>query len=101
MKKIFFIYTLLISATLSAETIRGHVSDSKGDPMPFVTISVLSKDSALITGAITDDQGKYEIEISNLQSPISNLLIALLLELLYPFYLLLSLLGGLFRQKKW
>ena len=67
MKKIFFIFTLLLSATLSAETIRGHVSDSKGDPMPFVTISVLNKDSALITGAITDDQGKYEIEISNLK----------------------------------
>ena len=27
--------------------------------------------------------------------------VALLLELLYPFYLLFSLLGGLFRQKKW
>ena len=27
--------------------------------------------------------------------------IALLLEILYPFYILLSLLGGLFRQKKW
>ena len=75
MKKIFFIFTLLLSATLSAETIRGHVSDSKGDPMPFVTISVLNKDSALITGAITDDQGKYEIEISNLKSQISNLII--------------------------
>ena len=27
--------------------------------------------------------------------------VALLLELLYPFYILFSLLGGLFRQKKW
>ena len=27
--------------------------------------------------------------------------VALLLELLYPFYILLSLLGGLFRQKNW
>ena len=27
--------------------------------------------------------------------------VALLLEFLYPFYILLSLLGGLFRQKKW
>ncbi len=30
-----------------------------------------------------------------------GVLVVLLLELLYPFYLLLSLLGGLFRQKKW
>ena len=27
--------------------------------------------------------------------------VALLLEILYPFYILLSLIGGLFRQKKW
>jgi len=31
--------------------------------MPFVTISVLSTDSTLITGAITDDDGHYSIEI--------------------------------------
>ena len=30
-----------------------------------------------------------------------GVLVVLLLEILYPFYLLLSLLGGLFRQKKW
>ena len=30
-----------------------------------------------------------------------GVLVVLLLELLYPFYLLLSLIGGLFRQKKW
>ena len=30
-----------------------------------------------------------------------GVLVVLLLEILYPFYLLLSLVGGLFRQKKW
>ena len=30
-----------------------------------------------------------------------GVLVVLLLEILYPFYLLLSLIGGLFRQKKW
>ena len=30
-----------------------------------------------------------------------GVLVVLLLEILYPFYLLLSLLGGLFRQQKW
>ena len=46
-------------------------------------------------------------EITNHKSQITNKeprtpwYVALLLELLYPFYLLLSLLGGLFRQKKW
>ena len=33
--------------------------------MPFVTISVLAQDSTLLTGAITDDDGKYEIEVNN------------------------------------
>ena len=46
-------------------------------------------------------------QMSNVKSQISNKeprtpwYVALLLELLYPFYILFSLLGGLFRQKKW
>ncbi len=46
-------------------------------------------------------------EITNHKSQMTNKeprtpwYVALLLEFLYPFYLLLSLLGGLFRQKKW
>ncbi len=46
-------------------------------------------------------------QMSNLKCQISNKeprtpwYVALLLEFLYPFYILLSLLGGLFRQKKW
>ena len=42
-----------------------------------------------------------EHKIINYQLSIINFSIALLLELLYPFYILFSLLGGLFRQKKW
>ena len=46
-------------------------------------------------------------QITNVNCQISNKeprtpwYVALLLELLYPFYILFSLLGGLFRQKKW
>lgn len=75
MKKFFLGMFLLCSVALGAETIKGSVMDTKGSPMPFVTISVLDKDSTLITGAITDEQGKYEIQISNSKSQISNLLI--------------------------
>ena len=39
-------------------------------------------------------------QISN-KEPHTPWYVALLLELLYPFYILFSLLGGLFRQKKW
>ena len=63
MKKILLGFLLLLSLTASAETIKGSVIDSKGDAMPFVTISVLSTDSTLITGAITDEKGRYEISL--------------------------------------
>ena len=39
-------------------------------------------------------------QISNIE-PRTPWYVALLLELLYPFYILFSLLGGLFRQQKW
>ena len=46
-------------------------------------------------------EGLNQSPITNHQSPITNFLTALLLELLYPFYLLICLVGGLFRKKKW
>ena len=55
----------MFSVAAKAETIKGSVVDSRGEAMPFVTISVLAKDSTLLTGAITDEEGKYEIEISS------------------------------------
>ena len=58
---------------VSVETLKGKVINTKGETMPFVTISVLAQDSSLITGAITDEEGKYEI--SNFKSQISNCII--------------------------
>ena len=55
---------MMISVAISAETISGNVKDTKGEPMPFVTISVLTQDSTLLTGAITDDDGKYALEVN-------------------------------------
>ena len=51
---------------VSAETIKGSVMNTRGEAMPFVTISVLTQDSTLLTGAITDDDGKYEIEMDRI-----------------------------------
>ena len=62
MKKVLLGIMLCMAAGVAAETIKGSVLDSKGEPMPFVTISVLSQDSTLLTGAITDDDGKYAID---------------------------------------
>ena len=49
----------MLSVVAKAETIKGTVIDSRGEAMPFVTISVLAQDSTLLTGAITDEEGKY------------------------------------------
>ena len=63
MKKFFLGIMLCVAVSVSAKTIKGGVIDAKGDAMPFVTISVLAQDSTLLTGAITDDDGKYELEV--------------------------------------
>ena len=54
---------MLISLTASAETVKGTVTDTRKQPIPFATVSVLSTDSTLLTGAITDDEGQYSIEV--------------------------------------
>jgi hypothetical protein len=64
MKKIILGFLMLISFAATAENVKGTVQDVQGKPIPFVTISVLSQDSTLITGAITDDDGHYSIEVS-------------------------------------
>ena len=46
---------------------------------------------------------KFPIEFSLIKKrePQTSWLVALFLEIVYPFYLLASLIGGLFRQKRW
>ena len=68
MKKFFLGILLLCSVVVSAETIKGSVVDSRGEAMPYVTISVLAKDSTLLTGAITDEEGKYIVTPPDLPS---------------------------------
>jgi len=53
---------LIVSIGTFAETITGKVTSRQGEAMPFVTVSVLSQDSTLVTGAITDEQGAYSLE---------------------------------------
>lgn len=63
MKKILLGFLMLISLTASAEMVKGTVTDTRKQPIPFATVSVLSSDSTLLTGAITDDEGQYSIEV--------------------------------------
>ena len=66
MKKISLLVTLCLSTVSAAlaGTVKGSVINDKGEVMPFVTISVLDKDSILLTGAITDEQGEYALEVA-------------------------------------
>lgn len=63
MRKVLLGIVLLLAVSVSAETVRGRVTDMRGDAMPFVTISVLAQDSSLLTGAITDERGEWEVEL--------------------------------------
>ena len=65
MKKITLFVILCLSSVSAAlaETVKGSVINQNGEVMPFVTISVLAQDSTLITGTITDDDGKYEVAV--------------------------------------
>ena len=64
MKKILLGILLMISTAIAAETVKGTVTDTRKQPIPFATVSVLSTDSTLLTGTITDDDGHYFIEVS-------------------------------------
>ena len=67
MKKVGLLaFALLVFGWISvaAETIKGSVKDAQGNAMPFVTVSVLAQDSTLLTGAITDDNGAYAVEVN-------------------------------------
>ncbi len=68
-KRILIAIVIILSALAAkAETLKGSVVNSRGEAMPFVTISVLAKDSTLLTGAITDEEGKYIVTPPDLPS---------------------------------
>ena len=65
LSRFFCCATLSAFTTVAmAETVTGRVVDRQGDPVPFATISVLAQDSTLLTGAITDENGVYSVEVS-------------------------------------
>lgn len=61
-KGIFFMILLWCCTAMQAITITGYVRDAQDAAMPFVTISLLSADSTLISGTITTDDGAFAIE---------------------------------------
>ena len=49
--------------TAFGQKITGSLSDAKGERLGFATVTLLAaKDSGLVKGAVSDDQGRFEIE---------------------------------------
>ena len=54
---------IILSSKISAQTISGYIKNQSGDGVEFISVLLLSaKDSAMVKGAITDIDGKYEIK---------------------------------------
>lgn len=65
---VIFLFPLLVVAQVNTEkqfAIIGEVVDEQNIPIPFVTIALYEvSDSVLITGGITDEEGKFEVHIA-------------------------------------
>ena len=64
MKKLTFILTLTFLTTLATAqiTIQGKIVDEKQQALPFASVALITaKDSQLIKGALTDENGVYAI----------------------------------------
>ncbi len=59
--KLFFLFTFLISASLSFGQVKGKVTSEDGEPLIGVTVSIKNTTK----GTITDVEGNYSIDASN------------------------------------
>ena len=48
-------------AAMGQKNIVGKVQDAQGEPIAYATVSLLTADSSLVTGAITDEKGAFNI----------------------------------------
>ena len=48
-------------AAMGQKNIVGKVQDAQGEPIAYATVSLLTADSSLVTGAITDEKGAFSI----------------------------------------
>ena len=67
MKRVFYVIFLAIIGTVSvcAQTITGSVRESSSnDAIPYATVSLLHTDSSLVSGAISDNNGHFQLAAS-------------------------------------
>ena len=46
---------------MGQKSISGKVQDAQGEPIAYATVSLLTADSTLVTGAITDEKGEFSL----------------------------------------
>ena len=58
-----FLLNFMLSTSIISQTISGIVNDPNGKPQEFATVLLMrAKDTALVKGAVTDANGRFEIE---------------------------------------
>ena len=55
---------MCLSAEAMTEDVGGRVIDAHGEPLPFVSVALLSSDSTYIQGATSDVDGFFQIKVS-------------------------------------
>ena len=56
---IFFYFGLAVSAQNTSIT--GTIVGAKNTPLPYATVALMEEDSTVVNGAVTDEDGKFEI----------------------------------------
>lgn len=67
LKMIALMATVMMSLTADAKTqdVGGRVIDQNGEPLPFVSVALLSADSTYIQGATSDENGTFMIQTTD------------------------------------
>ena len=59
----FTLRSILFTTSISAQTITGTINDPTEKPQEFATVMLMRvQDTALVKGAITDKDGRFELE---------------------------------------
>lgn len=61
MKKLLLFSLVLLSSTLSAQTIVGKLTDSEGQPLSYVNVLLQTTDSAYVVGTVSDELGAFRL----------------------------------------
>ena len=67
MKMVALMAAIMMSLTAQAKTqdVGGRVIDQNGEPLPFVSVTLLSADSTYIQGATSDENGAFMIQTTD------------------------------------